>query len=308
MSGDKFELLTSLGNMSPEDFRGKEVERLKLVSAAQKVVDRLQTNTERIYDIAFTQPIVFAALQICVDLRLWEAWTAAGSSAKTVDELSKATKPEADPKLIRRLLRLLGSVNVIQEVGEDTYTSTPFSLALGDKKSLMPQSIQCGTHHIQDGAANLPRYLAKIGYKEPEDAKNSNYADWCPEKLTFFEKCVADPAYQDSFSGFMTAVATYKLPWPEFFDTKSLVDGADLKDGGVLCVDIGGHHGVDLTRLLNKHPDLPAGSLVLEDLPEVVSGAESLNEKITILPHDMFKPQPVKGMTPQSSDGGGDGD
>ncbi|KAI5921220.1 S-adenosyl-L-methionine-dependent methyltransferase [Camillea tinctor] len=295
MSGDKLELLASLSKLSPEDFEGNEVERLQFISAAQKVVNALQTNEEKVYDVTFTQPIVFSALQICVDLGLWEAWTAAAGNTKTVEELSKMTKPQADPNLIRRLLRLLGSVGIIQEVGEDTYSATRFSLALGDKNSLMPQSIQCRTHHWQDGCVNLPKYLAKIGYKEPQDAKDSNYADWCPEKLNFFDKCVAAPAYQDSFSGFMTAWAKYKLPWPEFYDTKSLVEGADLTDGGVLCVDIGGHHGVDLTRLLNKHPELPAGALVLEDLPEVVSGAKGLSEKITVLPHDMFKPQPVKG-------------
>ncbi|KAI0601120.1 S-adenosyl-L-methionine-dependent methyltransferase [Biscogniauxia sp. FL1348] len=295
MYGNELEVLTLLGNSSPDDFKDNEVERSQIISAAQKVLSALQTKEEKAFEITFTQPIVFATLQTCLDLGLWAAWTAVGGSTKTAEELSKMTKPQADPTLIRRLLRLLGAVNIIKEVAEDTYTSTPFSLALGDKESLMAETIQCRTHHWQDGCANLPKYLAKIGYKNPEDAKNSNYADWCPEKLTFFDKCMAAPAYQDSFSGFMTAWAKYKLPWPEFYDTKSLVEGADLTDGGVLCVDIGGHHGVDLTRLLNKHPELPAGALVLEDLPEVLSGAKGLSEKITAVPHDFFQPQPVQG-------------
>ncbi|KAK7960381.1 O-methyltransferase [Apiospora saccharicola] len=135
------------------------------------------------------------------------------------------------------------------------------------------------TLHWQETCLNLPKYLAKTGYREPQDAETTNYSDWCPEGLDFFSKCMAEPAYQDAFSGFMKSWAVYKRPWPEFFDTDSLLEGADLDldldsdSGAPLCVDVGGHHGIDLGRLLEKHPDLPAGSLVLQDLPEVVAEA-----------------------------------
>jgi hypothetical protein len=141
---------------------------------------------------------------------------------------------------------------------------------------------------------NLPKYLAKIGYKEPQDVKDSNYADWCPEKLDFFSKCMAEPTYQDAFSGFMRGWTTYKQPWPEVFDTGSLLDGADL-ESAPLCVDIGGHHGVDISRLLDRHQDLPSGSLVLQDLPECLAEVTGLSGKIIIMPHNMFDPQPIKG-------------
>lgn len=156
------------------------------------------------------------------------------------------------------------------------------------------------THHWSPSCSNLPSFLAKNGYKEPRDTKNTNYTDWCPGNLDFFGKCVADPAYQDSFSGFMRGWGSYKVPWPEFYDTNSLIDGADLSNGGALCVDIGGHHGIDLTRLLDKHPDIAAGSLILQDLPEVLIGVEGLNKKIKAMPHDMFQLQPVKGMILES--------
>lgn len=145
--------------------------------------------------------------------------------------------------------------------------------------------------------SNLPLSLAKTGYKEPKDAKPTNYADCCPEGLGLFDKCVTEPAYQDSFSGYMTSRARYKVPWPKFYDTSSLVNGSDLSNGSILCVDIGGHHGTDLARLLDKHPGIPDGSLVLQDLPEVLAGVTSMSEKIKAMPHDMFQPQPLKGMT-----------
>ncbi|KAI8631284.1 S-adenosyl-L-methionine-dependent methyltransferase [Xylariaceae sp. FL1651] len=287
------ELRDTLGGINAEDLEATETERLQLIAASKKLLSLLETKEEKIYDITFSQPIVFAALQACLDLGLWEEWTAINGQVKSVDELCKLCKHRCEPNLLRRLLRLLASVHIIKEAREDHYELTPFSLSFGNKQSGMSQCIQCRTHHWQYGCVNLPLFLAKTGYKEPQDARNSNYADWCPEKLDFFGKCVAEPAYQDSFSGFMKTWAKYKVPWPQFYDTESLVSGADLENGGVLCVDIGGHHGIDLTRLLDKHPDVPAGSLVLQDMPEVLSGAKDLSDKIKVMPHDMFQPQPV---------------
>lgn len=63
----------------------------------------------------------------------------------------------------------------------------------------------------------------------------------------------------------------------------------------------GGHHGVDISRVLVKHPSLPAGSLVLQDLPEVIDVVASggtqvpLDPRITTQKFDLFQPQPVRG-------------
>ncbi|KAJ2990637.1 hypothetical protein NUW58_g2845 [Xylaria curta] len=286
---DFAELLDNLKKIEAGDFKANDLDRLRLVEVAKKLLNRVETQEERLFDIAFGQPIIFAALQTLVDLELWQQWARIGGGPKSVDELCELCTQKCDPNLLRRLLRLLAPVHMVAETGEDQYELT--HLSPGNSWQL----IQSRTHHWDGSCINLPKFLAKTGYKEPKDTKNSNYADWCPENLDFFGKCVAEPAYQDSFSGFMTAWARYKAPWPEFYDTRSLLEGADLTNGKALCVDVGGHHGIDLTRLLEKHPDVPAGSLVLQDLPEVVAGAKDLSGKIEVMPHDMFQPQPVKG-------------
>ncbi|KAI0026143.1 S-adenosyl-L-methionine-dependent methyltransferase [Xylariomycetidae sp. FL0641] len=287
--------MAALDSITPSDFEGNHTDRLRCVEAARKLINRLQSSDEKMYDIGFSQPVVFAAIQTCHDLGIWENWRAAGVGAQTVDEICKLAKTGCDPKLLSRLLRLLASVGVIEEAGEDCYKPSVLSLDLGDKDSFSYNSIQARTDHWQVGATNLPKYLAKIGYREPTDTVNSNYADGCPEKLSFFERATAYPAYHDSFSGFMRTWGSLKRPWPEFYDTAGLVEGADLSQGNVLCVDIGGHTGIDLTRLAGKHPDIPDGSLVLQDLPDVLTGAKGLSGKIKPMPHDMFTPQPVKG-------------
>ena len=91
----------------------------------------------------------------------------------------------------------------------------------------------------------------------------------------------------------MEAWTAWKTPWTEVYDTNKLIEGANL-DTGPLVVDLGGHFGLDISRVLAKHPDLPAGSLVLQDLPEIIAQGK-VDKKITTLAHDFFKPQPVKG-------------
>lgn len=143
-----------------------------------------------------------------------------------------------------------------------------------------------------------PKFLAETDYRKPRDDKNSCYIDAFPEKRGFFERCSANPVHQESFSSFMDLWAKQKRPWPEFYDTETLLEGADLSDGSAFVVDVGGHHGIDLLRVLGKHPDIPAGSLVLEDLPDVVASVNLTTDKIKVMGHDLFGrhiSQPVRG-------------
>lgn len=137
--------------------------------------------------------------------------------------------------------------------------------------------------------------MAKISYREPLDPKTCNYVD--AFGLEFFDRVKRDPRMNKSFADHMAVFTQRKTPWVEFFDTGArLLAGAELGDGGSpLCVDVGGGvMGVDITHLLMKHPDLPAGSLVLQDLPEVV-GAANVDGRIEKMAHDLFQPQPIKG-------------
>lgn len=88
-----------------------------------------------------------------------------------------------------------------------------------------------------------------------------------------------------------------KRLWPQFYDTEALLQGADLTDGSTFVVDVGGHHGVDLFRVLDRHPNIPAGSLVLEDLPEVIASVNITTDKIRTVPYNFFEEgrQPVEG-------------
>ncbi|KAL8416108.1 hypothetical protein RB596_006601 [Gaeumannomyces avenae] len=235
-----------------------------------------------------------------MDLGLWEAWRAAGGGDKTLDDIADMCEAggeghaRPDINLLRRTVRLLAIFSVLEEKGVDRYGPTPLSLEMGDKTTCVAQTLECGTDHFMRAGHNLPKYLAKTSYREPLDPKTCNYVD--AFGLEFFDRVKRDPRMNQSFADHMAGFTQRKTPWVELFDTGArLLSGAELGDGSPLCVDVGGGvMGIDITNLLRKHPGLPAGALVLQDLPEVV-GAASLDGEIKKMAHDIFQPQPVKG-------------
>ncbi|KAI0888330.1 putative O-methyltransferase [Annulohypoxylon maeteangense] len=287
-------VLNKLEAFTAADFEGYNAERLQMLAIARKLVSRLQSNGEKAYEIAYQQSLVDAALRVCIDIGLWHGWTAAGGGEKPVKELVGLTTKACELNLLRRLLRLLGAANIIEETGEDRYKPTQFSLSIGDDSTCMAQAIISKTDHWDMSHLNLPSFLAKTSYREPKDAKNTSYIDANPERLPIFDRFLTNKSYRDSLRGFLYEYSKYRVPWTEFYDTASLIEGADLSSGP-LVVDVGGLHGADLLKVLDKHPDLPTGALVLQDLAGAISGVTLNTEKIKLMEYNFFKPEPLHG-------------
>jgi hypothetical protein len=101
VSSQTEQIIASLDAVQPEAFGGNEVERLKVRAAARRLLARVETPYERAWGFCFEQPVVFAALQICIDLGLWKSWTSVGGE-KSIDELVKLTSPTVDTNLLRK--------------------------------------------------------------------------------------------------------------------------------------------------------------------------------------------------------------
>ncbi|KAL9089186.1 MAG: hypothetical protein Q9159_002657 [Coniocarpon cinnabarinum] len=89
----------------------------------------------------------------------------------------------------------------------------------------------------------------------------------------------------------MKALNDYKHPWTNIFPVSELVKRTQPEHA--ILVDVVGGRGGDLEKVAQMFPDLPKGSLVLQDLPDVVKDL-SLKPSIRAMPHDMFTSQPVK--------------
>lgn len=97
----------------------------------------------------------------------------------------------------------------------------------------------------------------------------------------------------------MVGFADMRMDWTDIYDTDTLVKDFDFdtKDDNTLIVDVGGARGLDLGRLLNKQPQIPAGHLVLQDQADVAAAAQALvDSRIKCEAHDFFMPQSMQGL------------
>ncbi|KAI1339838.1 S-adenosyl-L-methionine-dependent methyltransferase [Xylariaceae sp. FL0016] len=288
-------VVATLESISPDAYTNAAARR-RVKEAAWRLFTRMQTPWERSFEIADEQPVLFATIQTCMDLGIFEGWVNGDNGEKGLQELRGLCHKEIEANFLRRMLRCLGVFAVIEETGEDRWKPTPFSVALGDPESTCAQTFLAGTHHMLDAGRNFPEFLARTAYREPLDPANSNYKDMpAAHGLDFFARCQADPKYQASFiSGIMKGLVEHKLNWTGVYDITRLASG--LREDQTCFVDIGGGHGIDCVRMLTAQPKLPPGAVVLQDQSDVIEMARSkLDAKIRTMQHDFFTPQPIKG-------------
>lgn len=66
------DLLDTLDGIETEDIEGNDLDRWQLIETVKKLLSRVETKEERFSNVTFTQPIVFAALQVLIDIGLWK--------------------------------------------------------------------------------------------------------------------------------------------------------------------------------------------------------------------------------------------
>lgn len=194
-----------------------------------------------------------------------------------------------------RMMRQIAGQFLVLEVKEDTYNRTPWAKSFGDDPLIHSAYGSFFSQNIRTMFQNLPYYLKSIEYRDPKDNANGNWQFWTKQKLSFFDVLARNDALKTDFHNTMSCHTKYCLDhWPELYPTDSIASAAKVNRS--LVVDIGGSVGHDLERFRSKHPDIPNGSLVLQDLPEVLEGL-SCNKAIQLQPYNFFTVQPNKGAT-----------
>ncbi|KAI1881515.1 hypothetical protein JX265_000341 [Neoarthrinium moseri] len=293
------DVVSTLDAIKPESF-STDADRYAAKEAAFRLLSRLQTPFERSWALSFETPVLVAGLQTCQDLGIWATWSEIDKvdegAPQSLDSILTMSNSKLDPNLLRRLLRHMAALHILEETGVDMWKPTPFSLAMGDRVSYIDQTVQCGLDHTIPAGVNLPRFLAKHEYQEPVDkSKFDNYCDLFGND--FFAYCQKNPGAGGSFIGLMTALRNHKMDWTEVYDTNKLFQEVKAQKGVPFFVDVGGAHGLDTARILAKHPEMPADSLVVQDLPDVIAlhAKEKLDSRIKQMSYDFFTPQPVEG-------------
>lgn len=136
--------------------------------------------------------------------------------------------------------------------------------------------------------------VKETGFLNPRDNTNGVIQHILGPKASFFEYVVADPVRNKEFADVMECHSKWNMTaWTDLFPTDNLLKNA--KPDRPLVVDIGGSKGHDLEKFRRKHPKIPDGCLVLEELPGVLRDVPKVSKSILKLPYDFFTPQPVRG-------------
>ena len=138
--------------------------------------------------------------------------------------------------------------------------------------------------------SNFPKFLSETNYKNPVDPEATNSHSWLGE--SFFSWLPKNPHIAKPFNETMAVFAANKTPWVDLYSTDSIVTAS--KPGHALIVDVAGGVGHDLEKFRAKHPDSPAGSLILQDLDTVIQAAQ-VKSPIRTQAIDILQGQPEKG-------------
>ncbi|KAH7236455.1 O-methyltransferase-domain-containing protein [Fusarium tricinctum] len=283
-------LITALDGLDANSF-ANEAERVRALDALTLAVSRVQKPWDTVWQHCWVNPATTACVKTLIDAGVFNKWIADGGGEKTCAELAEITN--TDPVLIRRMIRQLSGQNLVIETAEDTYKPTPWVHALTADQALA--NVYGGLYGFVNAPMfrSLPGYLKETAYKNPTDPNDCNWQFMNGSKENLFQSLGANPVAAREFNDAMESHSKYNLtPWPEVYPTETLV--ADAKPDRPLVVDVGGSKGHDLTKFHLRHPDIPAGSLILQDLPDILKEL-TIAETISVHPHDFFTPQPVKG-------------
>ncbi|KAJ4253408.1 hypothetical protein NW762_010566 [Fusarium torreyae] len=268
-----------------------EAERVRAQDALALALSKVQRPWDTVWQHCWVNPATVACVKTLSDAGVFVKWVEAGGKEKTCAELAELTN--TDPVLIRRMIRQISGQNLVIETGEDTYVTTPWVHALVADQALA--NVYGGLYNFVNAPMfrTLPMYLKETTYKNPTDPNDCNWQFMKGSKENLFQSLGGDPVAAREFNDAMESHSKYNLtPWPEVYPTETLV--ADSKPDRPLVVDVGGSKGHDLTKFHLRHPDIPEGSLVLQDLPDILKEL-TIADTISVHPHDFFTPQPVKG-------------
>ena len=207
-----------------------------------------------------------------------------------LQQLASASGIELD--FLRRVVRALASIGILEETDEYTYAHTPVSRMYTDRVA------KASTIHVFDRATfeltQLPKYFDKYGYKTPTDHMNTPGAFAFGERnINYFDVLERNPPALEYFNDAMSAVNLLGF-WAA--STSFPFDQLSAPDGGVVLVDVGGGKGQMINEILARYPHIK-GRFVLQDQNMVLDGGTIVSkDRVEVQPYDFFNQvQPVHG-------------
>lgn len=275
--------LTGKNDVANEDVRTQFVETAEKLAIAARYPD------ENIF-FAVTRITQNAAIRIACSLDLFAVVPSTDGSTISASDIAAAKN--VDKIIVVRTMRALISCHIFAEEGEELYAHNALSRGF-----LVPESLSM-FKEIYDlackGAYALPEFLAKTGWKNPEDYNNSAFHLGAHTELGLWEYLEADPEKLQAFNNGMRSQATVKA-FDSSYPFEAELNKEPVKEGEVVLVDVGGGRGHALERIKQRFPGLK-GRLVLQDQDPVIKDgiAGGLSAEIEPQVASFFEPNPVR--------------
>lgn len=193
-----------------------------------------------------------------------------------------------------RLLRVLTSVGIGEEVAANTYKSNQISEIAASAGG------QAGVKFLNEllfsVAARIVPYMREHGFKQfPRRPQEMDPTQFAFDGRMMWDYLKDTPEMKNSFDTLMRENRSGNKPWFTIYPFAAEMGAACQDANEVLLVDIGGNRGADILDFHQTHPDLP-GRLILQDLPETIANVDkAAMSGIELQPYDFFTPQPVQG-------------
>ncbi|KAF6784600.1 o-methyltransferase [Colletotrichum sojae] len=264
-----------------------EEERNDVLLKTYEMMGRIETPWETYVRVLANQPAVTATFKVMKDLRVFELWNKQGNEPMTASQVAGLLGGQADPALLHRLLRLLASNHLVEQVPVGRFKPGRFCMELNTHISPLLEYYCGATHRI---FGKMPAVMADMGYKNPSDGKDTIFQHamhWKGDLWSFMKE---NPVMAEHFN-MVQKNSTIKEPsWMSMYPHQKMVAEAD--PSLPLFVDVGGGIGHDLMRLHDAYPET-ASRLYLADLPEVIA-QNIVPDSIKKVDYDFFTPQPIK--------------
>lgn len=201
---------------------------------------------------------------------------ALGDSSRTVAELAEATGTDRDA--LRRLLRSLTGIGVLEQPSEDRFALSDFGAALRPEAATPLHSL---------AALYTDQTWWRAWGRLEESVRTGKSAFAAEFGKGLFDVLAEQPEFAERFNAGMTAVSQPQIPW--------VVDGYDFSGFGHV-VDVGGGDGSLLAAILAATPGLRGTLFDTEKMIEPaarVLGAAGVADRADAVAGDFFVSVPA---------------
>ena len=180
-------LVQSLSNNAGDLRTGDAKARDAMITDAFRLIAALETPHETFLRISWQYSSHPAILRLASDMKLFENLASDDGSPKSSKQLADALSPPADPRLVLKVLKILASFYVVQEVDTDVFAPTPFSTSMSQQ--VWKEALALIVPYVTQTKIKLPAYFQDTKYQLPTNALDApvQYANDVRGKMHFFE-------------------------------------------------------------------------------------------------------------------------